>query len=215
MIKHNLYVIIDPDPGGDRRSRKEIAAQVSEKARNAEGDHARPSRSGGRGGPRKPGRGGPKRSCASSPSVAHCLDDGVGHFFGVAEQHERVVAEDRARSRCRRNPNPCAFEDDTVLPSRHRESACRKSANWALRAAGFVTSFAPITARRRPGANSGLTSSISNTSSYGTLIRRADTFMWPGIRPATGWMAYLTLTPRFSACPPALNLCCACATAMP
>ena len=42
------------------------------------------------------------------------------------------------------------------------------------------------------------------------------TFMWPGIRPATGWIAYFTLTPCFfrtSAI--SRRACCACATAIP
>src|SRR4029453_12653113 len=45
-------------------------------------------------------------------------------------------------------------------------------------------------------------SSISNTWSYGTSASASSTFMCPGMRPATGWMAYLTVTPlcvRFSA----------------
>ena len=36
----------------------------------------------------------------------------------------------------------------------------------------------------------GLTSSISLSCSYGTFASASSTFMWPGIRPATGWMPY-------------------------
>ena len=43
--------------------------------------------------------------------------------------------------------------------------------------------------------NSPLMSSISNTWSYGTSASASSTFMWPGMRPATGWIAYLTVTP--------------------
>ena len=59
----------------------------------------------------------------------------------------------------------------------------------ARRAAGFVTSFAPITRATSVRANSGLISSISFSSGYGTLASASSTFMWPGIRPATGWIA--------------------------
>ena len=38
-------------------------------------------------------------------------------------------------------------------------------------------------------------SSISLSCGYGTFASASSTFMWPGIRPATGWMAYLTSTP--------------------
>ena len=38
-------------------------------------------------------------------------------------------------------------------------------------------------------------SSISKTWSYGTSASASSTFMWPGMRPATGWIAYLTVTP--------------------
>ena len=43
--------------------------------------------------------------------------------------------------------------------------------------------------------NSPLMSSISKTWSYGTSASASSTFMWPGMRPATGWIAYLTVTP--------------------
>ena len=40
--------------------------------------------------------------------------------------------------------------------------------------------------------------------------------MCPGIRPATGWIAYLTSTPRFSSrSAMSLTACWACATAIP
>ena len=38
-------------------------------------------------------------------------------------------------------------------------------------------------------ANSPLISSISATWSYGTSASASSTFMWPGMRPATGWIA--------------------------
>src|SRR6266576_2472432 len=44
----------------------------------------------------------------------------------------------------------------------------------------------------------------------------SSTFMWPGIRPATGWMANLTVIPRLvSWSYNSRTLCWACATAMP
>src|SRR5215471_15193881 len=59
-------------------------------------------------------------------------------------------------------------------------------------------------------------SSSSNTSSYGTFASASSTFMWPGMRPATGWMAYFTSTPSFlSRSAISRSACCACATAMP
>jgi len=40
--------------------------------------------------------------------------------------------------------------------------------------------------------------------------------MCPGMRPATGWIAYFTSTPRsFKMLPSSATACCACATAMP
>ena len=49
-----------------------------------------------------------------------------------------------------------------------------------------------------------------------TLASASSTFMWPGMRPATGWIAYLTSTPAFlSASAISRSACCAWATAMP
>jgi hypothetical protein len=45
-------------------------------------------------------------------------------------------------------------------------------------------------------ANSSLMSSISFIASYSTSASASNTFMCPGIRPATGWIAYLTGTRR-------------------
>ena len=64
-----------------------------------------------------------------------------------------------------------------------------------MRAAGFVTSLAPTTRATSQRSNSGLISSISLSWGYGTLASASSTFMWPGIRPATGWIAYFTSTP--------------------
>ena len=58
----------------------------------------------------------------------------------------------------------------------------------SVRAAGLTTSLAPTTSTTSVVANCGLTSSISLSCSYGTLASASSTFMWPGIRPATGWM---------------------------
>ena len=63
------------------------------------------------------------------------------------------------------------------------------------RAAGFVTSLAPITSATSQRSNSGLISSISLSWGYGTFASARRTFMCPGIRPATGWIAYFTSTP--------------------
>ena len=57
------------------------------------------------------------------------------------------------------------------------------------RAAGLVTSLAPMTRATSALANSGLISSISLSCGYGTFASASSTFMCPGIRPATGWMA--------------------------
>ncbi len=56
-------------------------------------------------------------------------------------------------------------------------------------AAGLVTSLAPITSETSVRWNSGLASSISLSWSYGTSASASSTFMWPGMRPATGWIA--------------------------
>ena len=83
-------------------------------------------------------------------------------------------------------------------------------------AAGLTTSFAPSTSTTSVCPNSLLMSSISKTWSYGTSASASSTFMWPGMRPATGWIAYLTVTPRsvsFSAS--SFSACCARATARP
>ena len=65
-----------------------------------------------------------------------------------------------------------------------------------VRASGFVTSFAPMMSDTSVRENSGLASSISLSWSYGTSASASRTFMCPGMRPATGWMAYLTEAPR-------------------
>ena len=57
------------------------------------------------------------------------------------------------------------------------------------RAAGLVTSFAPTTSATSACGNSGLISSISLSCGYGTFASASSTFMWPGMRPATGWIA--------------------------
>src|SRR5919198_1256193 len=85
-----------------------------------------------------------------------------------------------------------------------------------LRASGLTTSFAPITSATSVRPNSWFASSISFSSSYGTFASARSTFMWPGMRPATGWIAYFTVAPSFfrmSAI--SRSACCACATAMP
>ena len=83
-------------------------------------------------------------------------------------------------------------------------------------AAGLVTSFAPMITTTSVWANSGLISSISMRRSYGMSASASSTFMWPGIRPATGWMANLTSTPDFvSESYNSRTLCWAWATAMP
>src|SRR6056300_1380502 len=81
---------------------------------------------------------------------------------------------------------------------------------------GFVTSFAPITNATSALAKSLLISSNSNTSSYGTFASANKTFICPGIRPATGCIAYETLISFFfKVSTISLKACCACATAIP
>ena len=77
-------------------------------------------------------------------------------------------------------------------------------------------SLAPITIATSVSGKSSLISSISSTMSYGTFASASSTFMWPGMRPATGWMAKRTLTPfSRSIFVISYTVCCACATAMP
>ncbi|KAF0962005.1 hypothetical protein MLGJGCBP_04874 [Rhodococcus sp. T7] len=86
----------------------------------------------------------------------------------------------------------------------------------SFRAAGLVTSFAPITRVTSVRENSSLMSSISFIASYSTSASARSTFMCPGIRPATGWIAYLTSTPfDSSSLAMSLTACWACATANP
>ena len=59
----------------------------------------------------------------------------------------------------------------------------------AERAEGLMTSLAPMTSATSVRANSPLISSISLSFAYGTSASASSTFMWPGMRPATGWMA--------------------------
>ena len=52
--------------------------------------------------------------------------------------------------------------------------------------------------------------------SYGTPASASSTFMWPGMRPATGWIANFTATLLFcNSCASSHTLCCAWPTAMP
>ena len=86
----------------------------------------------------------------------------------------------------------------------------------SLRAAGLVTSLAPITNVTSVRPNSPLMSSISFIAPYSTSASARSTFIWPGIRPATGWMANLTSTPLASSRSAiSLTVCWACATARP
>mmetsp|Transcript_19233 Transcript_19233/g.49318 ORF Transcript_19233/g.49318 Transcript_19233/m.49318 type:complete len:205 (-) Transcript_19233:2459-3073(-) len=83
-------------------------------------------------------------------------------------------------------------------------------------AAELVMSFAPTTSTTSIFSISGLTSSISRTHSCGTPASASSTFIWPGMRPATGWMPNLTVMPasrHAEAISPTLP--CARATAMP
>ena len=63
--------------------------------------------------------------------------------------------------------------------------------------AGFTMSFAPSTMTTSNESISRFTSSISFTTSYGMSASERITFMWPGSRPATGWIPNTTSTPRF------------------
>ena len=56
-------------------------------------------------------------------------------------------------------------------------------------ALGFTMSLAPMTITTSVVGKSSLISSISLTISYDTLASASSTFMWPGNRPATGWIA--------------------------
>ena len=83
-------------------------------------------------------------------------------------------------------------------------------------AAGLTVSFAPMTMDTSVSGKSSLISSIANTISYGIEASANKTFMWPGKRPATGWM------PKRTSFPKDLNNfvnshteCCARETAMP
>jgi len=61
-----------------------------------------------------------------------------------------------------------------------------------------------------------LASSRSINLGYGTLASANNTFMCPGMRPATGWIAYFTVTPSASnRLSNSLHRCCAWATASP
>ena len=83
-------------------------------------------------------------------------------------------------------------------------------------AAGLTMSLAPITIATSVVGKSWLISSISRTMSYGTLASASSTFMWPGSRPATGWIAKRTLTPLArSTSVSSRTACWARATAMP
>jgi len=58
----------------------------------------------------------------------------------------------------------------------------------------FTISFAPTTITRSTSDIPSFTSSISWTISYGTPTSANNTFSYPGIRPATGWIPNLILT---------------------
>mmetsp|Transcript_16510 Transcript_16510/g.43636 ORF Transcript_16510/g.43636 Transcript_16510/m.43636 type:complete len:205 (-) Transcript_16510:2425-3039(-) len=62
-------------------------------------------------------------------------------------------------------------------------------------AAELVMSLAPTTSTASNLLISGLISSISKTHSCGTPASARRTFIWPGMRPATGWMPNTTLMP--------------------
>ena len=67
----------------------------------------------------------------------------------------------------------------------------------SVRAAGLTTSLAPTTSATSHCGMSALISSISTRSVYGISASASSTFMCPGIRPATGWIANFTVMPRF------------------
>lgn len=59
----------------------------------------------------------------------------------------------------------------------------------------LTMSLAPTTKTKSVFSKSSLISSISNTISYGIPTSANKTFNYPGILPATGWMANLKLIP--------------------
>ena len=83
-------------------------------------------------------------------------------------------------------------------------------------ALGFTMSLAPMISTTSVSGKSSLISSISKTMSYGTDASASSTFMCPGSRPATGWIAKRTLMSFFfSSSTTSQTACCARATAMP
>ena len=83
-------------------------------------------------------------------------------------------------------------------------------------AAGLTVSLAPMTRTTSVFLKSSLISSISRTMSYGTCASASSTFMWPGRRPATGWMPKRTSTSwSCSLRTSSATGACACETAMP
>ena len=125
-------------------------------------------------------------------------DQPLDRLLRVAEEHRRLRVEvelvlDPGEARIH-----APLEDDHVLRAGPRRGSASRRAGClgSMRAAGFVTSFAPTTSATSVRAKSGLISSMSYE-----LRRRARsasasrTFMCPGMRPATGWIAYFTSTP--------------------
>lgn len=65
------------------------------------------------------------------------------------------------------------------------------------RADELTISLAPTTRTTSVSGKSSLIYSISKTISYGIPTSAKRTFICPGILPATGWIANLTLTPFY------------------
>ena len=58
-----------------------------------------------------------------------------------------------------------------------------------MRAAGLVTSFAPMTSATSVGGKLGVDVVHIEQLVVGTFASASSTFICPGMRPATGWMA--------------------------
>ncbi len=95
-------------------------------------------------------------------AAAEFADDVADEFFGVAEQHQSVVEVIERIVDAGETGGHAAFDDHDGARFVHVDDGhAEDGAGWSVRAAGLVTSFAPITRATSVCGSSPLISSIS------------------------------------------------------
>ena len=125
------------------------------------------------------------------------LQRSTSTFFSIASME--VLGWRTKHFLFRHNPVSYCVCLITFLQAPHQVSACRKM-GWSRICFGgwFHNVVGTDTSTTSRVLNSSLASSFRAVYRQLTSASASNTFMWPGILPATGWMAYFTSTPFHS-----------------